>query len=221
VQGQNIQGLHDHAIAMISHPDDKLGASSGHAKANTTHDWLVNPTNKAALANINVTSPRSVFHKVPSTPYTVTQQPNLRKSDYAKLTNVKTLALLLSPTNGAISHGDRVRILSCSGSCTHEWMSIGRHSWRKVPRMPGPASQTALQFRLGVPLIILRREGGRCACNKVDFSATHSAGCKANGWAYKRHEEMVSFFVRLAKEAGLSTSCTNLANTYPKIDTTG
>jgi hypothetical protein len=54
---------------------------------------------------------------------------------------------------------------------------------------------------------------------KVDFSTTHSAGCRANGWAYKCHEEMVSFFVRLAKEAGLSASRTNLTNTYPKIDT--
>ena len=32
---------------------------------------------------------------------------------------------------------------------------------------------------------------------------------------------MVSFFVRLAKEAGLSASRTNLTNTYPKIDTAG
>ena len=87
--------------------------------------------------------------------------------------------------------------------------------------MPGPAFQTALQFRLGFPLTVRRCKGGRCACNKVGFSATYSAGCKANGWAYKRHEEMVSFFVRLAKEAGLSTSRTNLANTYPKMDTTG
>ena len=218
-QGQKIQGLHDHALAMISHPDDKLGASSAHAKVNATHDWLVDPTNKAALANINVTSPPIRFPQ--SAIDTVTQQPNLRESDYAKLTNVKTLALLLSPTNGAISHGDRARILSCTGSCTHEWMSIGRRSWHKVPRMPGPAFQTALQFRLGVPLTVRRREGGRCACNKVDFSATHSAGCRANGWAYKRHEEMVSFFVRLAKEAGLSASRTNLTNTYPKIDTAG
>ena len=71
------------------------------------------------------------------------------------------------------------------------------------------------------PCCVRRREGGRCACNKVDFIATHSAGCRANGWAYKRHEEMVSFFVRLANETGLSASRTNLANTYPKTDTTG
>jgi hypothetical protein len=50
-QGQNIQGLHDHALAMISHPDDKLGASSTHAKVNATHGWLVDPTTKSALAN--------------------------------------------------------------------------------------------------------------------------------------------------------------------------
>ena len=86
--------------------------------------------------------------------------------------------------------------------------------------MPGPAFQTALQFRLGVSLTVRRREGGRCACNKVDFSATHSAGCKVNGWAYKHHGEIISFFVRLAKEAGLSAAPrTNLANTYPKFDT--
>ena len=102
---------------MISHPDDKLGASAAHAKVNTTHDWLIDPTNKAALANINVTSPPIRFPQ--SAIDTVTQQPNLRESDYAKLTNVKTLALLLSPTNGAISRGDRARILSCTGSCTH------------------------------------------------------------------------------------------------------
>ena len=96
-------------------------------------------------------------------------------------------------------------------------MGIGRRScWHKVPRMPGPAFQTALQFRLGVSLTVCRREGGRCACSKVNFSAIHSAGCKANGWAYKRHKEMVSFFVHLAKEAGLSASCTSLANTYLK-----
>jgi hypothetical protein len=41
---------------MISHPDDKLGASSAHAKVNATHEWLVDPVNKAALANINVTA---------------------------------------------------------------------------------------------------------------------------------------------------------------------
>jgi hypothetical protein len=56
-QGQKLQGLHDHALAMISHLDDKLGASSAHAKVKATHDWLVDPTNKATLANINVTSP--------------------------------------------------------------------------------------------------------------------------------------------------------------------
>jgi hypothetical protein len=41
LQGQNIQGLHDHALAMISHPTDKLGASSTHGKVKATHDWLV------------------------------------------------------------------------------------------------------------------------------------------------------------------------------------
>jgi hypothetical protein len=69
-------------------------------------------------------------------------------------------------------------------------MSISRCSWHKVPLIPGPAFQTALQFRLGVPLTVRRREGGRYACNKVDFSATHSAGCKVNGWTYKRREDI-------------------------------
>lgn len=43
-------------------------------------------------------------------------------------------------------------------------------------------------------------------------------GCNANDWAQKCHEETVSFFVRLIKEACISASRTDLANTYSKID---
>ena len=114
-QGQSIQGLHDHALAMISHPDDKPRASSAHAKVKTTHDWLVDPTNKVALANINVTFPPI---RIPQSAIdTITQQPNLRESDYAKLALL--LALLLSPTSGTVSHGDRSRILSALHRILH------------------------------------------------------------------------------------------------------
>ena len=41
---------------------------------------------------------------------------------------------------------------------------------------PGPAFQTALQSRLSVPRNIRRRKGSRCACYKVDFSATEREG---------------------------------------------
>ena len=218
-EGQDIQGLHEHALVMVSHPDDPLGASAAHAKTKETYDWFIEAANQAALANIKVTSPPM---RLPQTAIdTVTQQPNLRESDYAKLTTVKAFALLVSPSNGAVSNADRARILSCTGPCSHEWMSIGRRSWNSVPRMPGPAFQTALQFRLGTPLTVRRRDGGKCACNNATFCASHAAGCKANGWAYKRHEEIVSFFMQLAKAAGLAATRTNLTTTYPKIDTTG
>ena len=59
---------------------------------------------------------------------------------------------------------------------------------------------------------------------KSGKSPYHAAGCKANGWTYKRHEEIVSFFMQLAKAAGLALLAAtrkNLTTTYPKIDTTG
>ena len=221
LNGHPLVGVVAHFDTMPDLAGDPLGARAAHASVKRKFDWLADPNHAADVKPTDPSTATPPMELPPTASGTVTQRKVMRERAYAELTTAKTVAKLRSPNNHYTTGSDRARLLSTSGKLAHEWLSNPPRTVRTgryLPPMPGGYFRTALQLRMGVPLTVDRRCRSRCACNAAFFTADHAAGCHAGGWLYRRHEDVLTVVVEMARAAGYAVSRSSLKTTYPSRD---